>query len=193
LTFASAILAGGEGSRIGGGKPLIRLGSKTLVERAFERAQGWSNQVVVALRSPDQLGTITLPSIIDDPAIAGPLAGLAKALGWAKQQGVDALLTLPCDMPFLPDDLPLRLGLALDGHAAALASSGARLHPVCGLWRIEAYGALPAYCATGRRALRGFAEHVGFTAVDWPAIPDDPFFNINSPADLAEAERLLDA
>jgi molybdopterin-guanine dinucleotide biosynthesis protein A len=191
--FAVAIFAGGEGSRIGGGKPLIRLGSKTLIEHAFERARAWSSEIVIALRSPHQLGDISLPSIIDDPAIEGPLAGLAAALAWGQRQGTEALLTMPCDMPLLPDDLPRRLGAALAGEAAVLASSNGRLHPICGLWRTDGLRAIPAYCATGRRSLRGFAESVGFAAVDWPADPVDPFFNINSKADLAEAERLIAA
>lgn len=189
--LAIAILAGGEGSRIGGRKPLIRLGSQTLIERAFARAQAWSSQIVVAVRSPAQIGPLPFPSILDDPAIAGPLAALAAALRWAEQVGADALLTMPCDMPFLPDDLAQRLGIALGDHAAALTSSGGRLHPVCGLWRPRALRAIPAYCETGRRSLHGFAEHVGFVAVDWPTDPADPFFNINSPADLAEAEHML--
>ena len=49
-------------------------------------------------------------------------------------------------------------------------------------------GTLPAYLATGRRSLRGFAEAIGVARVDWPIIPSDPFFNINSPDDLAVAE-----
>ena len=191
--LAIAILAGGEGSRIGGGKPLIRLGSQTLMERAFSRAQAWSSLIVVAVRSSDQIARITPPSIMDDPAIAGPLAGLAAALDWAAHQGAEVLLTMPCDMPFLPDDLPHRLGAALGDHAVALASSGARLHPVCGLWRTDALRAIPDYCATRRLSLRGFAEHIGFAPVDWPAAAVDPFFNINSKADLAQAERLIRA
>jgi molybdenum cofactor guanylyltransferase len=72
-----------------------------------------------------------------------------------------------------------------------VASSGGHLHPVCGLWRVSALDAVPAYLASGRRSLRGFAEAAGFTAVDWPIEPLDPFFNINTPEDLAAAERLL--
>ena len=47
------------------------------------------------------------------------------------------------------------------------------------------------YLASGRRSLRGLAETVGYVAVDWPADPEDPFFNINTSADLAEAERRI--
>ena len=50
---------------------------------------------------------------------------------------------------------------------------------------------VPDYLAGGRRSLRGFAERVGFVAVEWPAGPIDPFFNVNNAADLARAEALL--
>lgn len=189
--LAVAVLAGGEGSRIGGGKPLIRLRGRTLVERAYERARSWSNHAVVVIRSPGQLGEHDLPWIADAAGIEGPLAGLAAALEWACRLGADALVTIPCDMPFLPGDLAGRLLDEAGEHDAAVASSGGELHPVCSLWRNAAIYEFPRYCASGRRSLRGFAQHLGFAEVEWPLEPSDPFFNINSPADLAQAEALL--
>jgi molybdopterin-guanine dinucleotide biosynthesis protein A len=189
--IAVAVLAGGEGSRIGGGKPLIRLCGRTLIELAYDRARGWSRAAVVAVRSADQLGSCQLPWIADAAGIEGPLAGLAVALEWACRQGAEALLTIPCDMPFLPNDLPARLFDELGGHGAALASSGGELHPVCGIWRGAAIHELPRYCASGRRSLRGFAGQLGYVEVEWPTGPFDPFFNINSPADLAAARAML--
>lgn len=191
--LAVAVLAGGEGSRIGGGKPLIDLGGKALVERAIDLARNWSTHAVVVIRSPDQLGSHQLPWITDAAGIEGPLAGLAGALEWAGRLGTDALVTIPCDMPFLPPDLAERLMVEAGEYEAALASSGGELHPVCGLWRNAAIDELPSYGASGRRSLRGFAEQLGFAKVDWPAEPSDPFFNVNSLADLATAEARLRA
>ncbi len=169
------ILAGGEGRRIGGGKPLRMLGGETLLDRALRKARGWSDEVLVAARQGGD--------IADDPAIEGPLGGVAAALAL----GGD-ILTIPCDMPFLPDDLPTRL---ISDALATVAASGGRLHPVCALWKAAARDSLPAWLATGRRSLTGFAEAVGYQPVDWPAEPLDPFFNINDGADLARAEALL--
>jgi molybdopterin-guanine dinucleotide biosynthesis protein A len=188
---AVAVLAGGEGSRIGGGKPLIRLGGTTLVEQAFELANSWSNLAVVVLRSKDQIGSHQLPWIADAPGIAGPLAGLSAGLAWAREQDMDLLMTIPCDMPFLPKDLPDRLQEQIGGFGAAIASSSGNLHPVCGLWRTAAVDSIPDYCASGRRSLRGFAQKLGFVDVEWPVSSRDPFFNINSPADLAIAGEML--
>lgn len=189
--IAVAVLAGGEGSRIGGDKPLIKLGGRTLIDRAYGRAAAWSSSSVVAIRSSDQLGPSQLPWIADAAGIEGPLAGLATALEWACRRGAEALLTIPCDMPFLPDDLARRLIREIGDRRAAIASSGGELHPVCGLWRNEAIYEFPAYCASGRRSLRGFAEQLGFAEVEWPTAPHDPFFNINSLADLSEAESMI--
>lgn len=169
------VLAGGEGRRIGGGKPRRLLGGVSLLDRALATARRWSDDVLVAAREGGDL--------MDDPEIEGPLGGLAAGLRLGRP-----LLTIPCDMPFLPDDLPERLTSAA---AATVAASGGRLHPVCARWTAAGGEALPAYLATGRRSLTGFAEAVGYEAVAWPTEPYDPFFNINDRADLVRAEEML--
>ncbi|MGZ8335570.1 MAG: molybdenum cofactor guanylyltransferase [Allosphingosinicella sp.] len=181
---AVVILAGGEGRRISGGKPMRRLGGRTLLEWAIERAQDWSDEVAVAARTEAQVGELGIPVLIDPPGLEGPLGGLASAL---RLEG-ETVLTIPCDSPFLPDDLPERLAAALPGHAAALAASGGRVHPVCGLWRTDALAQVRGYAGSGRRSLIGFAEKIGYAAVEWP---ESAFFNINSLADMAEAEARL--
>lgn len=181
---AIVILAGGEGRRIGGAKPLRRLGGRTLLARAVERARGWSDSVTVAARTTAQVGDPGVPVLIDRPGLEGPLGGLASALCLERE----TVLTIPCDAPFLPDDMPERLAAALAGHAAALAASSGRVHPVCGLWRTDALAQLREYAASGRRSLIGFAEAIGYATVEWS---EDAFFNVNSDQDLAEAEARL--
>jgi molybdenum cofactor guanylyltransferase len=194
MSTAVAILAGGEGSRIGGGKPLRTLGGRRLIDRAIDYARTLSPRVAVAARGAHQLGALPVESILDDPAIHGPLAGLASALAFAEQHQANQVLTIPCDAPFLPDDLLVRLGKALQpGVAAALASSGGRLHPTCALWRRHVRVMLEAYRDSGGASLHGFADHIGYVAVEWPAEPIDPFFNINSEQELELAEQLLTA
>jgi molybdopterin-guanine dinucleotide biosynthesis protein A len=191
MKIAAVILAGGEGTRIGGGKPLIQFGGTTLLDRAIQFALTQSVLVAVAVRDIQQVGEIGVAVIRDDPKIEGPLAGLVGALRFAVDEGVDAVLTLPADMPFLPSDLADRLAKELASNRAAIARSGGHLHPVCGLWLAGALDSVPAYVASSRRSLRGLAEATGYAAVDWPADLLDPFFNINTPADLTAAEQLL--
>jgi molybdopterin-guanine dinucleotide biosynthesis protein A len=182
------ILAGGDGRRIGGGKPLRMLGGRSLIDRAVERAQAWSGDVRLSLRSPDQIGCAPLPVVVDDSAIEGPLGGIAAGLRAAGEAGRGLVLTLPCDMPFAPGDLRDRLQGSIGGAGAALAASEGQLHPVCALWRVEALDALNAYVRSRRRSLVGFAAAAGFVSVEWVG---DPFFNVNDEAGLAEAARRL--
>jgi molybdopterin-guanine dinucleotide biosynthesis protein A len=190
MDFAVVLLAGGEGRRIGGGKLQRRLAGETLLGRALSKARNWSDHVALALRD-GQPGVPGVRALHDDPAIEGPLAGIASGLRYAEQASLDAVLTLPCDTPFLPEDLPARLQAAIGEEHAAIAASGDRIHPACGLWRRDAIDRLPGYLATGRRSIWGFAEHIGHVAVPWPIDPVDPFTNINDEADLARAETLL--
>lgn len=193
LHVACVILAGGQGTRIGGSKPHRRLAGETLLARALDQARRWSAATAIAVRDEGQLEGHRATALIDDPAIPGPAAGLVSALRFARECGADAVLTIAADMPFLPADLGARLARHIGGATAALARSGGQLHPVCGLWRVAALEAAPAYFGAGRRSLKGLAETVGCVTVDWPAATVDPFFNINTPFDLAEAERILRA
>ncbi len=185
------VLAGGGGPRMGGGEALRMLAGATMIQRAVRQAAQWSDMVAVSVREGGQAGEFAAPEIVDKEG-EGPLAGLAAALRFADAAGLDAVLTIPCDMPLLPPNLLDGLELALTTDlGAAIASSGGALYPVCGLWRAESLERLPAYRASGRSSLKGFAAQIGFAAVEWPVESYDPFLNINRPEELAAAERLL--
>lgn len=127
-------------------------------------------------------------------ALEGPLAGLYPALLRAENEGRD-LLTVPVDMPFLPVDLPDRLGDALTGEAGplcAMAQSGGGLHPVCVLWRGPVSHIIAEQAHAGQFSLKALAARVGGRRVTWTQTPD-PFFNINTLDELAAAETFLAA
>jgi molybdopterin-guanine dinucleotide biosynthesis protein A len=125
----AVVLAGGEGRRMGGEKPRRRFGPVSLVAHAVSVARRWSPEVAVAVRSADQAaGEVDAPLILDDPAIEGPLAGLAAALAHAAQADAPLLLTLPCDAPRLPADLLARPGMQ-QGILADLKAAAPVSHP----------------------------------------------------------------
>lgn len=190
--YAVVVLAGGEGRRMGGGKPSRRLAGHSLIERALALAHRWSDKVAVAIRDPLQIAGVEGATVIVDEGDEGPLEGVRSALRFAWDEGLVGVLTIACDIPLAPHDLMDRLAAALTpGIGAAVATSGDVLHPAAALWSSHALDALPAYLASGRSSLKGFAEHVGYVAVEWPTEPYDPFLNVNSPEDLAAAEALI--
>lgn len=191
MKLVTLILAGGEGRRMNGDKPLRILGGRTLLERTIDYAGGLGFPVAVSLRSPEQVRVMRGPPVVEDRQdIEGPLAGIAAGVDWARDGGFQAVLTIPIDMPWLPDDLAHRL-MSETEDEAAFAASGGRAHPVCALWPVAKRNAVQDYAASGARSLRGLLEELNARAIEWPVGDRDPFTNINDRAALAAAQRLL--
>lgn len=186
-----AVLAGGEGRRMGGVKALRPFRGAPLVAHAVGLGRRWSDAVVVVVRAAAQVaGAVDAPLVFDRGDIEGPLAGLAAALAHARAAGAELVQTLPCDMPNLPDALPARLRAGLGAtHAAALPAADGNLEPACGLWRVGALESLPAYLGAGRSSLRGFAAACGLSTVDFGPEAARAFANANSPEALERLAR----
>lgn len=127
----------------------------------------------------------------------GPLAGLLAAMAWAERSAPDvsAILSVSTDTPFLPADLAARLA-AEAGTGAAIAASLGRIHPVIGLWPLTLRESLVRALAERRRSVEKFAHQsdavaVAFAPVTIEGQTIDPFFNANTPEDLAKAHALL--
>lgn len=192
-----AILAGGAGTRMGGAKFIRELAGRRLLDHALDIASRWSSDPLVVVAAAEGQAVSGLRAVVDRQGIAGPLGGIAAALDQALGTAADRLMILPVDMPFLPEDLLPQLAAALDREPAAgcaIASAGGDRYPVCSLWRVERLAeALPGYAGSGERSLRGLVERLGGVAVEWSGTAAcSAFFNINTAADLAAAERWLE-
>jgi molybdopterin-guanine dinucleotide biosynthesis protein A len=193
------LLAGGRARRLAGGdKCLRRLGSRTLLERVVERARPQVRQLLLnANGDPARFSAYQLPVVRDViGGFAGPVAGILTALEWARSNAPECpwVASFATDSPFFPEDLVLRLRAAAQaaGVEAACAASAGRLHPVFALWSVRLAPALREKMErSGLRKAEHWAECCRAAIVDFPGDPPDPFFNINWPADLVEAERLL--
>lgn len=192
------ILAGGLSRRMGGGdKALRRLGAGTILDAVIARLT--PQVAILALNANGDgarfgVGLEIVPDTLPDAP--GPLAGLLAGLDHAARYMPQArhVLTVPADCPFLPSDLAARLLHACDAHGcpAAIAVSGGRRHPVVGLWEVALRERLRAALVDeGEHRVGVFAAAIGAIAVEWPAEPVDPFFNVNTPEELAQAERML--
>jgi len=131
----------------------------------------------------------------DVPDFAGPLAGVLAGLDWAAAHVPDIawIASTPGDCPFLPHDLVSRLHAARQsaGTPLACARSGDWRHPVVGLWPVALRKDLRhALVAEGLRKIEVWTARHGVAVADWPAKPVDPFFNVNTPEDAAQAEQL---
>ena len=192
------VLAGGLARRMGGGdKARLRIGGRTILERVLARLKPQCAVLILnANGDPARFADTGLAVIPDSvPDFAGPLAGILAGLDWAAKEAPDIadIVSVPGDCPFLPEDLVARLSAARSrkGAPLACARSGEWRHPVVGLWPVALRGDLRhALVAEGLRKIEAWTARHGVAVADWPAAPIDPFFNINTPEDAAEAERI---
>lgn len=184
------ILAGGRGTRMGRvEKSLLALAGRSLLAHVADRlAPQCAALAINANGDAARFTAFGLPVLLDPiDGFAGPLAGVLAGLDWATEEGFDGILTAAADSPFLPFDLGARL--VGDGVALAADAEG-NLHPTFGYWPSSARDGLRSLLKTGERKVRLVADQLGAITVPFPAADPDPFFNINTPEDLARAERL---
>ncbi len=195
------ILAGGLGCRMGGAsKATLDLGGVRLINRAIFAAQTQCQAVAINLhdKTPEAQAPfipLGLPLLADAlPGHAGPLAGVLAGLDYAEEKGFDGPLSLPCDCPFLPDDLAARLYEAAQKSASGLAcaASGGRTHHVVALWPTHLREKLRrALVDEDLRKVGQFQQRIGCAQVEWLFRARDPFFNVNTPEDLLQAQEWL--
>lgn len=192
------ILAGGRAQRMGGGdKPMRALAGRPMLDHIIARLAPQCDGLILNVHGdPARFASYGLPIITDAiDGFAGPLAGILAGLDHVACERPDTplMLSVAGDCPFLPADLVERLTHALEHNAAdlAIAASGGQIHPTIALWRVALRDDLRrALVDEHCRAVQRFAARHREAIVGWPAEPADPFFNINTAEDLAEAERL---
>jgi molybdenum cofactor guanylyltransferase len=202
---AGVVLAGGLSRRMGGGdKGLRELGGKPMLSHVIARLKAQASPVALnANGDPSRFEAFGLPVISDATAdFAGPLAGVLAGLRWAAAAAPEArfIVTAACDTPFLPRNLVEALLAASGGRYPfiAVAASGGQVQPVAGLWPVALADELAASLQSGARKAQQWVERHPHVIVEFPfaeggGVLADPFFNANTPEDLAEAERTLAA
>ena len=183
------ILAGGLGRRMGGvDKGLQLLGGRPMAARVLTRLAPQVDEVLINANQnleryallgcrvvPDQLG-----------GYAGPLAGLHCGLAAARHELV---ATVPCDSPFLPEDLVARLAAPLHDESVdlAVARTGTQPHPVFCLARRRLLPHLCAFLQAGGRKIDAWYATLKVVEV---AFDDEAaaFSNINTAEELRCAQ-----
>ncbi len=205
--LVGVVLAGGRSSRMGEEKSLLELAGQTLLQRSIERlADQVSTLVVSANGDPQRFAPYQLPVIADTICgHKGPLAGILAGMLWAIEHRPAAthIVSIASDTPFYPLELVETLGTALmatggetQQNRMAIPQTGQRLHPAFGLWPVTLVAALSEYLLGGQCRVLSWLDQQNFVAVRFPLLGKgekdfDPFFNINTRADLRTAKCWL--
>jgi molybdopterin-guanine dinucleotide biosynthesis protein A len=120
---AAIVLAGGRAARFGTDKLNAELDGEPLLQRAIAAVARVADDVIVAGRSMPRSTGVAVRSIEDRTPFAGPLAGLANALGLVR---VPRAIVIGGDMPaVVPEVLVAMLDrLVVEPHVQAVTLEG---------------------------------------------------------------------
>lgn len=202
--IVGVILAGGASRRMGcGHKGLLGIAGKPMIQHVAERLGPQVRELAISVHGEGAEFTRFGRPLIADASSGqhGPLAGVLAGMMWTCEAHPEArwIATASCDAPFCPADyVSVLLSAAFEPPAdpmrIAIAASNGRTHFAFGVWPVALSADLSAYLASGGRRMRDWIRRHGHVRREFA--PDeceghgvDPFFNVNTPEDLAVASR----
>ncbi len=188
-----AIQAGGQSRRMGRDKGLVLLDGQPLVRRLLDRVADLGDEILITTNRPEDYAFLGVRLAPDESPGAGALSGLRTAL---KAAHGDKVLVLACDMPFVSRALLMYLiGLAPQADVVIPRPAG-EYEPMHAVYDRGCLTEIEASLEAGDMRMISFFSRVSVLPVEDDILERlDPgrrsFFNVNTPADLAQAERLL--
>ena len=183
------VLAGGESRRMGRDKRRLRLGGATLLQRNVAFLQGAFPVVGLSVRSagqapPDLPGDVV---VVPDVTPGSPLAGLASVLARFEEP----VFAMAADLVAPSRDAVDRVLRAFADVDVALPVAEDHLEPLHAVYGPGCLPHMERLLAAGAHSILDLFPLVRVARVPFPDTA--PFFNVNTPADWAEARRQLGA
>lgn len=184
-----AILAGGEGLRIGGEKATVELHGKPLIAYPAEAVRQVLSRIAILAKSGTRLPPLSGVAVWIEPELPRhPLTGIAQALALA---GGRPVLVCACDMPFVSPELVRRLVKADPGRApAVVACADSAMHPLLGCYQPRALELLAGAARLGAGPL--VETIAGIDPVLLEVDEPEELFDVDTPDDLLQAAAMLD-
>lgn len=191
-----AILAGGGATRFAGApKGLEQVGGERIIDRlkrALEEAIG--EPPILVANAPDAAKWLPGVRVVSDRL---PERGSLSGIYTAVTAGEGPVLVVAWDMPFVPVGLLQALVQESNGYDVFLPESGSRrgVEPLCGVYGPACAGAILRQLKRHDYRAIGFHSEVKVGTLPLQRVAafgdvNTVFFNINTPEDLARAEKL---
>lgn len=192
--MVGAILAGGRASRFGGApKGLACVGGVRMLDRVADALRGACDELLVVSDAPDAAGWLPDARVVRDVlAGRGSLGGLHGALAHAG----GLVVVVAWDMPFVTASLVRALrDEGMHGAAAVVPVGPHGAEPLCAYYGPVCLDAAARLLGAGERRARALGEAVATTWLDAARLaahgdPETLLLSVNTPYDLARAERL---
>ena len=185
------MLAGGKSTRMNSDKPLLRLAGHPLLEIATRKALAVSDAVfIVGPRS--KFGPEAIEDVFPD---CGPLGGIHAALAGSR---AELNLMLAVDLPFMEIEFLryLRREAELSYAIVTVPRMDSGWQPLCAIYRSGFLNSAEEALRAGHNKIDALFNQLPLRIVDQAELQKAGFTpamfdNLNTPEDLARAERRL--
>lgn len=193
--LSAAILVGGQSRRMGANKALLTLtpNGPTVIDLVVRAVRQVTADIALVGMQLDRAGYPDLPWVTEETPGAGPLAGIQAALIHARN---DQVLIVACDIPFLNSELLRYMVAQPRDYDVLLPEIGQRLHPMHAIYRRSCLPTIERYLERGESRVQGWFPEARVVVIPESVVAQhDPALhsclNLNTPADLALASRIL--
>lgn len=176
--------------RMGAPKATIELRGRALIEYPLAAFAAARIETVVVAKRQTPLPDLGVPVWREQDEPTHPLHGIVTAFDRAAGT---AVVVCGCDMPFVSAELLAHL--AEREEPLVVPRVGSKINPLLGRYGLALADSLRAQLDAGRSLhdiVTGLGAHfLGEHQLQQFGDPDRLLFNVNTPADLAQAEALL--
>ncbi len=189
------IQAGGNSSRMGEDKALIKFHNVTLIEYILDQVKGLGEETIIISNKPDKFTHFGYKVFSDIFPDVGALGGIYTAIHYSS---LPKCLLLACDMPFV--NIPLIKYMNSVNKQADLIiprlQNKSFAEPFRAIYSKECLPAIEGAIKKGKKRVNSFFYKVNIQYIEYiDIIKFDPdllsFININTPEDLSVAEGLV--
>jgi molybdopterin-guanine dinucleotide biosynthesis protein A len=192
--MTGAVLAGGGSTRMGRNKALLELGGMRLIERVIRAIRPLFAEVAIVANDPEPYADLKVPVWPDRIAGKATLGGICTAVS---RSAFPQAFCIACDMPFPSAAMITFLRDLAPGWDVVVPHTADGYHPVHAVYSKTCIPHMEAMIAADRLKIDRLFPAVRLRAVEEPELRViDPtlrcFVNVNTPADLETASRLIE-
>lgn len=186
------VLAGGPGRRMGGGKPLKKIGGSRLIDRSLDILGTVCQQIMVATVDVASLAGLGVPIIRDRWPGQGPLNAVASAF---LDSEAESLVVMPVDLPLVKPKLLELIAFGPEDDKARAPMGVKGPQPLLAYYHRRCLPAAMRLLEKGELRIRFLLQAVGANYIPLEEVHKiDPeeisFLNVNYPNELDKAYQI---
>lgn len=187
--MTGVILAGGENTRMGLNKALLKINTQTIIEHIVDVIKPLFSEILVVTNSPEDFEFLKLKLVRDVTSTRGSLIGIYSGLIHSKTH---YNFFFACDMPFVnPDLVKFMIGKS-ESYDVVIPKGKSGLEPLHAIYSKSCIDPIKDQLSRGNPKIIDFFPQVKVKLIDQSTITRfDPeqicFFNVNTRADYLKA------